>query len=93
MSENVVKRSGLRVEICGSKYNPNLLMEWSGQRYLMKWQEKIFPCHFCLYGEYRVKRRTLVWGQGADSPCPRRAFGEHILYGVKYNVLYFTLSR
>ena len=79
MSENVVKRSGLRVEICGSKYNPNLLTEWSGQRYLKKWQGNIFSCHFCLYGEYRVKVQTAL------------ALGEHILYGVKYNVLYFTL--
>ena len=79
MSENVVKRSGLRVEICGSKYNPNLLTEWSGQRYLKKWQGNIFSCHFCLYGEYRVKGQTAP------------ALGEHILYGVKYNVLYFIL--
>ena len=68
MSENEVKRSYLRVEICDSKYNPNLLTEWSGQRYLKKWQGNIFSCHFCLYGEYRVKRRTLVGVKGQTAP-------------------------
>lgn len=42
VSENVVKRSYLRVEICGSKYNPNLLTKWSGRSCLTKWQGNVF---------------------------------------------------
>ena len=88
MSGNEVKRSYLRVEICDSKYNPNLLTKWSGQSCLMKWQGNIFLLHFCLYGEYRVKRRTLVGVKGQTAPAlgePRR----HITLLTKYNVLYF----
>ena len=36
-----------------------------------------------------------AWSGSIKAVCktPRRAFGEHILYEVKYNVLYFTYSR
>jgi hypothetical protein len=36
----------------------------------MKWQGNVFfSCHFCLYGEYRVKRRTLVGVKGQTAPA------------------------
>lgn len=89
MSGNEVKRSYLRVEICDSKYNPNLLTKWSGQSCLMKWQGNIFLLPLLPIRRVSGQASHACRGQGADSPCPRRAFGEHITLLAKYNVLYF----
>lgn len=79
----------MRVEICDSKYNPNLLTKWSGQSCLMKWQGNIFLLPLLPIRRVSGQASHACRGQGADSPCPRRAFGEHITLLAKYNVLYF----
>ena len=70
MSENEVKRSYLRVEICDSKYNPNLLTKWSGRSCLMKWQGNVFsPATSAYTGSIgsSVARLSGVKGQTAPA--------------------------